>query len=303
MGRVIAPSREDIRPNRTPHSGVTPVTPRETSMRITTLAVILATPLGVAVAQQNPVAMPESRADRFLRYCDENYDRDRENVCEVRDVTLKPSSRLFVDARENGSVRFWGWDKNEVMVRALITTSAEDKRDAQDMMKDIKVDASSDRVRADGPSRGRRYSWYVSYEVWMPRKSNLEAESSNGSMTVSGIEGRMDLRTSNGSITVRNVSGDVRGSTSNGSVNAELDGATWKGEGLDLTTSNGSVNLDIPRGYNARLETGTVNGGMNIDFPITIQGSISRRITTTLGSGGPRIRATTTNGGVRIRER
>ena len=60
--------------------------------------------------------------------------------------------------------------------------------------------------------------------------------------------------------------------------------------------------LDIPRGYNAQLETGTVNGGVNIDFPITVQGSIGHRITTKLGNGGPRIRATTTNGGVRIRE-
>jgi hypothetical protein len=46
-----------------------------------------------------------------------------------------------------------------------------------------------------------------------------------------------------------------------------------------------------------------VNGGMNIDFPITVQGTIGRRITTKLGTGGPRVRATTTNGGVRIRER
>jgi hypothetical protein len=79
--------------------------------------------------------------------------------------------------------------------------------------------------------------------------------------------------------------------------------AAWKGEGLDLTTSNGSVNLEIPKTYNARLETGTVNGGMNIDFPVTVQGFIGRRITTTLGSGGPRVRTVTTNGGVRIRQR
>jgi hypothetical protein len=62
------------------------------------------------------------------------------------------------------------------------------------------------------------------------------------------------------------------------------------------------VNLSMPRNYSARLETGTVNGSMNIDFPITLQGSIGRRITTQLGSGGPPIRALTTNGGVRIVE-
>jgi hypothetical protein len=270
-------------------------------MRHIAIALLLAAPLA---AQQAPAAMPESRAERFMRYCDENYDRDRENVCEVRDMTVKaPTRALFVDGRDNGSVRVWGWDKNEVLVRALITSSAEDRRDAQDMLKDIKVDASSDRVRADGPSRGRRYSWYVSYEVWVPRKTSLDLEANNGSLTIANIEGRIDMRTSNGSLSLKGVAGDIRGYTSNGSLNVELDGTTWKGERLDLTTSNGSVNLEIPKGYNARLETGTVNGGMNIDFPITIQGSLNRRITTTLGTGGPLIRAVTTNGGVRIRER
>ena len=269
-------------------------------MRSILIALLAAAPLA---AQQQIANMPESRADRFMRYCDDYGDRDRYPVCEVRDVTMKaPSRALRIDGRENGSVRVFGWDKSEIMVRALVTANAESERDAKDMLKDITVEAAGDRITSDGPSRGRRFGWAVSFEIWVPKKTSLDAETSNGSVSVTNVEGRMDLHAVNGSISLRGVSGDVRGQTSNGSVNAELDGSSWKGEGLDLTTSNGSVNLDIPRGFNAQLETGTVNGGMNIDFPITIQGSISRRITTKLGNGGPRVRAVTTNGGVRIRE-
>jgi DUF4097 and DUF4098 domain-containing protein YvlB len=143
----------------------------------------------------------------------------------------------------------------------------------------------------------------VSYEVWVPRKTGLDAEAHNGGITVEGVEGRMSLHTVNGGISLQEVHGDVRAETTNGGVTARLAGDTWNGRGLELRTTNGSVNLEIPRTYNAELETGTVNGGMNIDFPITVQGFIGRRITTTLGTGGPRIRATTTNGGVRIRQR
>jgi len=270
-------------------------------MRIAVVALLVAVPLA---AQQNPVPMPDSRADRFLRNCDDYGDRDRDTHCEVRDVTIKaPSRSLLIDGRENGSVRVYGWDKNEVMVRALIQANAESVGEARQIAADVKIETDNDRIRADGPSYRRRTGWYVSYELWVPRKTSLDAETSNGSVTVQGVEGRMELRAVNGSISLRDVAGDVRGHTSNGSVNAELEGTAWRGEGLDLQTSNGSVNLDIPRGYNARLETGTVNGGMNIDFPITVQGFIGRRITTTLGSGGPRVRAVTTNGGVRIRQR
>ena len=63
------------------------------------------------------------------------------------------------------------------------------------------------------------------------------------------------------------------------------------------------VTVDIPEGYSARLETGTVNGPMVIDFPVTLQGTNGRRISTQLGRGGATIRAVTTNGPVAIHRR
>lgn len=270
-------------------------------MRHAALALVLIAASAAPAAAQQP--MPESRAQRFVEDCDEHYSgRDREPFCEVRDATIKASGRLLLDAGPNGGAAFFAWDRNEVLVRALIQTNAETRGEAQALAKEIRIETDADRIRADGPSSGRRTNWWVSYEVWVPRQTNLDAETRNGGLRVQGVEGRLELQAVNGSISLRDVAGDVRAETTNGSVRAELSGTTWKGQGLDLSTSNGSVNLDIPKGYNADLETGTVNGGMNIDFPITIQGSIGRRITTKLGQGGPRIRATTTNGAVRIRE-
>jgi len=62
------------------------------------------------------------------------------------------------------------------------------------------------------------------------------------------------------------------------------------------------VDLTIPRAHNANLETGTSNGGMRIDFPITVKGLIGKRIQTQLGTGGPTVRVVTTNGGVRVKQ-
>lgn len=243
-----------------------------------------------------------SRADRFVRDCDSFGRDDSERFCEVRDTRMAVGQRLFVDARENGSVRFFGADRNDVLVRALIQTYADTRAEAEQLAKEVRIEAGNERVYSDGPSNRRSRGWYVSYEVWVPRRMNLEAETHNGGLRVRDVTGRMDLRAVNGSIALSGVGGNIRAETTNGSVSASLTGTTWAGEYLDLETTNGSVTLDIPRGYNAQLETGTVNGGMNIDFPITVQGSIGRRISTRLGNGGPRIRAMTTNGGVRIRE-
>ena len=269
-------------------------------MRIALFALVLAS--STAIAQEPPST--QTRAERFMRYCDDWDDRGRarERFCEVRDTRLSaPSASLLLDGRDNGSVTIYGWDRNDVLVRALISASSDSRSEAQAMAKEIKIDTEGGRVRADGPRSSRYEYWTVSYEVWVPRKTNLDAEAHNGGVSVEGVEGRMNLHTVNGGVHVRDVAGDVRAETTNGGATAYLTGNSWRGVGLDLQTTNGGVTLDIPRNYNADLETGTVNGGMNIDFPVTVQGFIGRRITSKLGNGGPRVRAYTTNGGVRIR--
>ncbi|HEV8366232.1 MAG TPA: hypothetical protein VGQ52_22145 [Gemmatimonadaceae bacterium] len=247
------------------------------------------------------------RAERFMRDCeDSDYDRRRERFCEVREMSVRvPQRALRVDGRENGGVSFYGWDRNEILVRALIRTSAESRDDARDLARQIEIDANGETIHANGPTSRRRYEsdWSVSYEVMVPRRIDLSARTHNGGISVEDVEGRMDFDAENGGISVRSAGGSVNAHTTNGGVSARLTGTSWKGERLDLSTTNGGVVLEIPRGYNAELETGTVNGGMEFDFPVTIQGRISRRITTTLGKGGPLVRAVTTNGAVRIRER
>ena len=59
------------------------------------------------------------------------------------------------------------------------------------------------------------------------------------------------------------------------------------------------MRLRLPEQYSARIDAGTVNGGINVDFPVTVQGRIDRELNTTIGAGGPLIRVRTHNGGVR----
>ena len=106
------------------------------------------------------------------------------------------------------------------------------------------------------------------------------------------------------------VAGDVRGRTMNGGVNVMFAGNSWKGSGLDITTTNGGVHLSMPDTYAANIETGTVNGGFKSDIPALnvttedIRGgnrhSRATRLNMALNGGGAPIRVLTTNGGVKI---
>jgi DUF4097 and DUF4098 domain-containing protein YvlB len=139
----------------------------------------------------------------------------------------------------------------------------------------------------------------------VPRHNDLDLNANNGGVTISGVSGNIRFDTNNGGVRLTDVGGDVRGATHNGGLNVVLGGSRWDGTGLDVETTNGGVNLSIPDGYNADLETRTLNGGFRTDFPITIQGELTARngISTTLGSGGPPVRVRTTNGGLKINRR
>jgi hypothetical protein len=265
-------------------------------IKLSLAAAFVVTLAGSAAAQMD-------RTNRFLDNCQRNRDRD-EQFCETRDLTMATTKSIAVDGRDNGGIVVHAWDRGETKVVAMIQARARTESAAQAIAKQITITTNGASVRADGPSTNHRgESWSVSYEIWAPRHTDLSLTANNGGISVDGIDAHVDLETVNGGLSLVDVAGDVRGVTTNGGVIAELAGDRWNGAGLDLRTSNGGVRLYIPATYSARLETGTVNGGIDIDFPITVQGSFGRRFSTTLGQGGAPIRVVTTNGGVSIRRR
>jgi DUF4097 and DUF4098 domain-containing protein YvlB len=236
--------------------------------------------------------------------CRDTADSDRPNHCEVRDLAVPiVGDLLTVDATPNGGVAVRGWDRHEIQLQAKVTASAETIEQAKALAGQVRVLTDGGRLRAEGPPPQDGSGWSVSYDVMVPSQWDLDLSTKNGGVSVAGIQGRIAFRTINGGIRLSDVNGDVKGSTVNGGVRVELTGAGWDGEGLDVETKNGGVKLSVPDGYSAHLETGTHNGGLHIEFPVTVQGNVRREISTDLGSGGAPIRLRTVNGGVTIERR
>jgi len=217
---------------------------------------------------------------------------------EIREFTL-PADRavIAVDGGHNGGASVQGWDRDEILVRAKIQISRSRVADPAALAQEIGIELA-DTIHAIGPRRG---DYSVSFEIFAPHHSNFELNAQNGGVHVSDVTGAMNLRTLNGGLHLARVGGDVTGRATNGGLHVELGGDHWEGDKLDVVTTNGGVRLYVPEDYSAELETGTVNGGIDIDFPVTISGRFSKHFTTTLGDGGAPVRVRTTNGGVRIR--
>lgn len=266
--------------------------------------------LSAIVCLSSFAAFAQDKEERKMKqkdFCSGNWSGDGKiSFHEAREMTVSPTPLLTVDGKRNGGIRVIGENRSDILVRACVQTWAETEEAAQSLARSIRIQTGS-LITADMPEE---FKGSVSYEIHVPRMSNLKLTAHNGGISVSSVEGTMELETKNGGVSLSDVAGDVRGRTTNGGVSVKLSGASWRGSGLDLETTNGGVNLVMPENYAARIETGTVNGGFKSDIAAlnvekdddTNENRWNRkkRISAELNGGGAPIRVITTNGGIKI---
>jgi hypothetical protein len=228
--------------------------------------------------------------------------RDAEVFCQVRELTMAAPSTFEVNTG-NGSIAIAGGSRRDLYIRARVVATGRTMADAQALAGQVNVHPNGGKLEADGPRSEGRASWWVSYRIDAPAQLNVTATADNGSVSATGINGRIDAETDNGSVRLTDLAGDVKARTTNGSVQIDLSGNTWSGGGLDATTSNGSLKVNIPREYNAHLVATTSNGSLRVDRPVTVQGRIGKDVDTQIGKGGPTLRFRTSNGSLQINEK
>ncbi|HTS87036.1 MAG TPA: DUF4097 family beta strand repeat-containing protein [Gemmatimonadales bacterium] len=270
-------------------------------MRPATLSILAL----AAISLAGRALLAQDDDSQWLRHCERDGGRaDRQRACEIRHLGFKPSgTSLGFEPDENGGVDITGWDRDSVAVTARIQADGADEDAARELLRGVRVEVAGSAVRVAGPSRSRNASWSVELVCLVPRRSGIEAATTNGPVSVDGVAGRIDVRATNGPLSLARVSGDVRARAQNGPLTVVLAGSNWEGKGLDAETVNGPVDLALPEHYNANLETGTVNGPSDFQYPLTVtlHGRGRDRIHTTLGQGGAPLRVVTTNGPLTVR--
>jgi hypothetical protein len=248
-----------------------------------------------ALAFQNPTTELNC-SDR------ESHRNDLVRHCEMKEQNLgAPRGAIQIDPGGNGGITVKGWDRGDVLLRARIETAADTEAEARAIVSQISIASGGGNLQASGPETDRHHQWSVSYEVFVPRQSDIQAKTHNGGVRIADVRGNIEFDTVNGGVTLRRLAGVVHGRTTNGGLTVELAGDRWDGQGMDVTTTNGGVKLEVPQNYSAHFETATVNGNVRVDFPTTVQGRLNRNMSFDVGQGGATIKVTTTNGGVNIR--
>ncbi len=175
--------------------------------------------------------------------------------------------------------------------------------------------------------------------VETPGETDAAVRSSNGSLTVTGLHGNVDLKTSNGAISSDSTAGPLRVNTSNGAVRVHAaDGtltATTTNGAMDLqgrftqvdaqtsegsvavqllpgsnlqssshvSTSDGAITLSVPRDLRADVRANTSNGRIANGLPLQDATHDDDSLHGLMNGGGPTLRVNTSNGSIALNTR
>jgi len=189
---------------------------------------------------------------------------------------LAPGSTVIAQT-SSGSITITGAEVTDCSVVAQIRVQAPTEEEAQEIAEKVEIKLESVgqtlTVKAEKPPRKHRRSISISYDITVPKQTNIECASSygaiklnnidgdvkgktsSGSISAEDIQGSAQLETSYGSVTCRNITGDnIQLKSSSGSIRAE----TIVGS-VNLNTSYGSVTCDDISGGDVKLRTSSGN--------------------------------------------
>lgn len=253
----------------------------------------------------------------------------------VYKLTGRPDVR--VDTNE-AAIQVTSGDAKEVIARVITnnwTISPDEVRIARDVQSgnSIELEVRVPRIHWSWGDQHR----YVHIELTVPKESNLNLRSGDGSIRVSGVQGQQQIETSDGHIdvsdlrgTVRLHSGDghieasgldgsldastndghlrVRGrfdalrlETGDGSITAEVLPGSKLANNWSIHTGDGSVTLRLADGISADLEAHTGDGSISSQLPLMVSGILGRKdLRGKLGGGGPTLQIRTGDGSIRL---
>jgi hypothetical protein len=215
---------------------------------------------------------------------------------ETYNLTKAEAPILEMTGMEKSVLQVRGWDRADYSVEACKIAVAEDRASAEQTVKSISISRRAGQISSTGPT-SEDVNWQVYFIVHAPKDANLNLETKNGPISVSGVNGNVKLRAANGPVSVNDCAGMVEVHTANGPISfnggggevhliaqngpisLNLAGEIWNGTQLEARTVNGPLSVNMPDSFRSgvRLETSGHS-------PVSCQASACRAAMTDAGS-------------------
>ena len=255
----------------------------------------------------------------------------------VKSFSISNRAKVHVDTND-GNVQIVTGDTKEVEFRVEYTGLAIDKTlhiDSRQQGDDVEITA---RVVGRTPFSVRALA-KLRVVVRMPKDGDLRAESGDGSITVDGLSGAVDLRSGDGKLSVKSLTGEVRLHSGDGSIDGiDLDGkcdvvsgdghirvtgrfdvlrarsgdgridvAALHGSKLesnwDIGSGDGRIDLALPTELAAFIDANSRDGQISTSIPLAVQGIIGKsQLRGNMNGGGKTMSIHSGDGAIRLKQ-
>jgi DUF4097 and DUF4098 domain-containing protein YvlB len=213
-----------------------------------------------------------------------------------RTLPLQPGGTLKLK-NFSGDIRITGADAAEVSIHAVRRATRERLNRIKLTIETIGDTVSINANDRESESDDRNNVVETSFEIRVPRKTNLDVHSFSSVITVDDVEGRHKINNFSGDLHLTRMAGPVRAKTFSGAIGlATLD----SGNDLDLDTFSGDVRLTLPQNASADLRFESFSGDLRSDLPITLVSKSRKSLHATLNGGGSDVRVKTFSGDVQL---
>lgn len=189
-----------------------------------------------------------------------------------------PGKRGKLKAQINyGSVTVKGTARKDILVKYSSDKDDDDDKDkTKDGLRriggggmDLEVTENGNTVTVHSGSWNNK----LNLEIEVPSGMDLEVKTHNdGNLTVTNVQGVIEMTNHNGEISALNISGSVVATTYNGEIKITFDKVT-EGAPMSFTTYNGDVDISFPTTLKAALKLKTEQGDIYSDFNVDFKTS------------------------------
>lgn len=152
----------------------------------------------------------------------------------------------------------------------------------------------------------------INYTIKLPRKVAILYQETNwhgSNITVSNMDGDLEIRTNNSSIDLNNVIGPVVANTINGEVNIVYSTLSQE-KPTAISTINGLIDITLPSTAKASVKLRSIQGEMFTDFDLGLKNTKDgmakvgggRNTDGTINGGGVEMKLNTINSNIYIRK-
>ena len=219
------------------------------------------------------------------------------------EVDVAQQSRFRLEAI-NGNVKIDGRPGiGSVTITGERIVESSSRSDAEDHLDDLAVQvrdfANEVVVRTIQPRTSHHRNYVIHYTITVPQDLGLEVTHVNGNLDVDTIENTVSVIHANGNVNLTNIVGSAMVKVVNGFINGDV---TMPRDGtIEMSTSNGNIDLAIPASTSATLSASVLNGRIQTsNLALEDQDDSPRSLDGTLGDGDGTIELKTLNGNINV---